>query len=51
MDFLFGMGLLLALGLILSKYKTGGFEQIKNAPQDEHQIPSFVALDEPPSHH
>lgn len=52
MEFLVSMGLLFALGLILARYKPGvSFDQIKNAPYEEHQIPTFVALHEPPSHH
>ena len=51
MDFIIGMGLLFVLGLILAKYKLGDFKQIQDAPQDEHQIPTFVGLHEPPTHH
>jgi hypothetical protein len=52
MDFIVLMGLLFVLGLILARYKPGAsLDQIKNAPNDEHQIPTFVALHEPPSHH
>lgn len=51
MDFIIGMGVLFVLGLILAKYKLGGTEQINNAPHDEHQIPTFEALREPPTHH
>jgi hypothetical protein len=52
MDFIVLMGLLFALGLILARFKTGpSLDQIKNAPYDKHQIPTFVALLEPPSHH
>ena len=51
MDFIIGMGLLMALGFLLAKYKSGSYKQIENAPHDEHQIPTFVAPHEPPSHH
>ena len=51
MDFIIGMGVLFVLGLILAKYKLGSTDQINNAPYDEHQIPTFVALHEPPTHH
>ncbi len=51
MDFIIGMGLLMALGFVLAKRKSGSYKQISDAPHDEHQIPTFVALNEPPSHH
>lgn len=51
MELIISIAILFALGLILAKRGTGGIERIKNAPYAEHQIPTFEAPHDPPSHH